>query len=118
MTVDRKARRNAIDPAVNAHFGDVSIPQIDIRERTKKRAADEKRRGKRAAWDIDPELKAVIAEIAEKARTSQSQVASYLIVAGLQAIKQGIVPSPEEAETEKSRSLQFERDLKIPPIPK
>lgn len=124
MAIDKEERERLRDedPAVAAHFGHQIempvIPEIDFKEKARKRALDDKRKERRTSWDFDPEIKAIVAELAEKIGTSQSQVAGYLILAGLQAIKQGIMPHVEEVETEPSRSLRFELDLKMPPIPK
>lgn len=117
MTVDKKARE-ALDPGVSAHFNNSpAIPQVNMKEKARKRAADEKRQDRRTSWDIDPEIKAIIAKLAEEIDTSQSQVASYLIVAGLHAIKKGIILPPKDAAMD-TNALKFSKNLQLPPFPK
>lgn len=119
MAVTKKERRQPIqDPAVNAHFADLGdAVSTSVRRKIRQQSIDRGRKDRRTSWDIDPEIKAEIEKIADAIGTSQSQVAAYLIVAGLYAVERGIVPPPDQA-TERSASMRFTHVLKIPNIPK
>jgi len=114
MTVEKKERRQAIDQAVNAHFVTEEIP-VNTGEKLKRRAADRGRVGKRASWDLYPDIKDAVDALAAELDTSKSQAACYLIAAGLIAIQKGIVTHPENTKRP-ARALKYDYDLQIPDV--
>lgn len=118
MAVKKDRRQSITDPAVDAHFADLGgAVSTSTRKRIRQQKIDHERKEKRTSWDIDPEIKIEVDKIAAAIGTSQSQVAAYLIVAGLTAVERGVIPPPDAA-TEKSNSMRFAYVLKIPSIPK
>lgn len=118
MAVKKGRRQTITDPAVNAHFADLGdAVSTSTRKRIRQQKVDQERKEKRTSWDIEPDIKVEVERIAGAIGTSQSQVAAYLIVAGLIAVERGVIPPPDQA-VKKSNSMRFAYVLKIPTIPK
>jgi hypothetical protein len=111
------------DPAVRAVMTDpvygklkrVNNSQGLTQGQRKKLAKDEARN--RTMIDLSNELDAVLDWISSNNGTSRSQVASYLMITGLRALKEQLLHSTELPSTP-SRSARFEWNLELPELPK
>ena len=111
------------DPAVRTLMSDpvygklkrVNNAQGMTRSERRKAAKDEARN--RTMIDLSVELDAILDWISQTNGTSRSQVASYLMITGLQALKGQLLRSTELPSTP-SRSARFEWNLELPELPK
>lgn len=71
----------------------------------------------RVMFDISPELEDAIDQLAEQLSAPKSQIASYLMLIGLQGLVDGTA-KPIEAARQISRSMRYEHVLELPDVPR
>lgn len=107
-----------LDPAVTTAMGDPVFDRIKRarnRTPTQRRKAEKDSQRNRVMFDLPVDLDAVIGMLAEAEKTSQSQMASYVLILGLEQLAStgcnfGWVKQP-------TRSMRFEYSINLPPIP-
>lgn len=111
------------DPAVRTVMSDpvygklkrVNNAQGMTRSERRKAEKDEARN--RTMIDLSVELDAILDWISQANGTSRSQVASYLMIEGLRAMKEQLLRSTDLPSTP-SRSARFEWNLELPELPR
>jgi hypothetical protein len=87
-----------LDPAVEAIIREggrrrreSQLPVSERKKRVRERKKSQSRRGRRAVYDLPPDMIAAVKELAEAHRVPASQVAALLLTVGLEALEGGEV---------------------------
>jgi len=91
-----KDRTGFIDPSVAALLGagdrrndERSMPKAEKARKKKARSRQEERNGRRAVYDLEPDLIALVKKLADEQGTTASMVAGILLHYGVDAIESG-----------------------------
>jgi hypothetical protein len=115
---DEPRRRQTIDPSTAEILEDLerkrAEAQLPVQERRKKIKARKKAKSRlpgRVNWDLPPALKERVFSIAEQSKIPASQIAAFLLYAGLDLLEEGEIDfSPYKTPSESPRydwNLEF-----------
>ena len=106
-----------LDPAVASIIGhgerrqaEAKAPPQERKKKAKERAKNKARQGRRAVYDLSPELIQEVAAIAEQHRVPASQIAALLLRHGFRALQRGEIDI--ESRKVPSRSPRYRWNLK------
>ena len=121
----------SIDPAVEAAIGrspeavnDPVYGRLNKVGRARNMTQAQRRKAEsdaarnRAMFDLPAELEDAIERLAKQHSVPKSQVASYLMLIGLQAVVDGSASPSIEEIRQLSRSMRYEHNLELPEVPR
>ena len=88
-----------------------ALPRSERRKLLRERRKNAERRGRRALYDFPPGLIKMVADIAEEARMTNSQVAGLLLLHALRDYRQGKIDLRAYREPSESPRYDFRIDL-------
>ena len=88
-----------------------ALPRSERRKLLRERRKNAERRGRRALYDFPPGLIKMVADIADEARMTNSQVAGLLLLHALRDYRQGKIDLRAYREPSESPRYDFRIDL-------